>query len=497
MSVAVAGRAGQELVLGLVGAGPLDLALPLEALREVVPCPPELDALPATAPGLLGAMALRGTVVPVVDLAVVLGHPHERAHGQVVVVLARDGQVLGLLVDEVRGMAALPAADCYEVGCADGRTAFARAVADPSTGRVLSVVDPEVLLALPGVPVVREQTARTGTVAAASRSASHALTVVRCGAFALALDVAAVHSTVPAPPLSPSPVDGPLCLGVTPVAGHDVGAVDLLALLGLGDSRGGQPGCGLVLDLPDGQVVLAVGAMVGLFEVPGDAVVPLPAAASPSPSLLTRVAEVPGVGACLVVDGEQLRRVPDVVALSRVTTPSAADETAAAASRAVATGPAHLAYAAGTLLATPLDQVVEVLPSPSDLVPSAGAAHVLGVTLHRGTAVPVVDLADVLHLPAPPLASTSRLLLVAVDGEPVAYAVTSLHAILPLAWTDPSPARPAEGSSLLRRCPLVQLDALEALVPVLDLHALTRALRGTPVADVPAARAAHEPVPVA
>ncbi len=485
MTPAPAGAPSGEAVLGLVRTAGLDLALPLAVLREVVPCPDVLGELPTTAPGLLGVLPLRGTMVPVLDLAQALGRPHGRAPEQVVVVLTGGGQVLGLLVDTVRGLTTVRDDDTARVRAEGEGLLFTRTFVDPGTGGVVSVLDPDALLGLPGVPVVLEQPREAVAAGTADGGPARTLTLVRCGPFTLALDVSAVHSTVPSPVLRPSPADGPTCLGVTPVAGAEVAVADLLALLGLGSQAGVALDCGLVLDLPDGQVVLGVGAMVGLHDVPASAVVPLPAAASPVPFLLHDVAEVPGVGACLLVDGARLLATADLGVLSRITT--RLDDEEAATARAAATGPSHLAYRAGPVLATPLEQVVEVLAYPQDLVPSRGAPHVLGLVVHRGVAVPVLDLASALDRPATAHTPTSRLLLLDVDGEPAAYAVSGLIAILPLAWSDPSPAgRPQ--ASVLQRCPLVQLDTLEGLVPRLDLRALTRELRGTPAVAVPSPR---------
>ncbi len=106
---AVVEESGGDVVYGLLRLAGMDVALPLSALREVVPCPLELAGIPASAPGLLGAIELRRLVLPVVDLRPVIGRPDDRRPDQVVVVLAHGGQVLGLLADEVRGVTRLPA----------------------------------------------------------------------------------------------------------------------------------------------------------------------------------------------------------------------------------------------------------------------------------------------------------------------------------------------------------------------------------------------------
>ena len=480
------------VVLGLLRTAGLELALPLSVLREVVPCPRTLDPLPVDVPGLLGALTLRGTVVPVLDAARLAGRDHELAEGQVVVVLVSRGRLLGLLADQVRGLASVQPAQTTQVACEGADLLFSHTFQHPHQGHVVSVLDPDVVLGLPGVPVVREAGPATGTgkQAVAGRPPSRSLTVVRCGDHLLAIDVEHVHSTIPAPVLRPSVVDGPTCLGTTPVAGAEVAVADLLALLGLGTMSGTPMSCGLVLELPDGQVVLGVSEMVGLRDVLEEHIVALPASASPAPRLLPQVADVDGVGACLLVEGGELRSGEAVRVLSRVVTASDGGAGAGDPATAASAGPPHLAYRAGVDLATPLSQVVEVLGFPADLVRSSSSPQVLGVVLHRGTAVPVLCLATVLGRQVPEYGDGSRLLLVHVDGTPVAWAVTALHAILPLVWQDAdgSGARTSRAGGELSTCPLVQLSTMAGLLPAVDLERLAGTALGPAPAAVPLQR---------
>ena len=76
--------------------GGLQLALPMSALREVVPCG-RLERLPARAEGLLGAIDLRGVLVPVLDLRPLIGLAADPLDWPCVVLVIHDGLILGLL----------------------------------------------------------------------------------------------------------------------------------------------------------------------------------------------------------------------------------------------------------------------------------------------------------------------------------------------------------------------------------------------------------------
>ena len=481
---------GADAVFGLLRLADLDVAVPLASLREVVPCPPELAGLPVAADGLLGAMPLRTLVLPVLDLRPLIGRPAPRSPDQVTVVVAHGGSALGLLVDEVRGMVRVPEATLVPVTATAGELLFHSAFLHPETGCPVSVLDAAAVLGRPGVPVVRDLTRATavqGEPGDGAGAAVRRLVTVRCGGSVLALDVASVHTTLPGFAARPSVLTGALCRGVVDFAGSEVPVVDPLALLGLGRMPDGDAGAGLVLDLGHGYVVLALGELLDLVEVPATDVLTFPPAATRRPDLLTGTVQPGGAAACLVLDGAALMVEPDLVSLATVNTLSDAADPALPSPRTRAAdtvdgaGRPYLLHSAGVDVATPLDQVGEILPFPSDLLPADVGGAVLGVALHRETAVPVVDLATVLGRSPAGGSVTSCLLLVEVDGAQVAFAIGALRGIEPLTWRDPDQARrgPAgAGPRVLQTAPLVQLGSEARLLPDIDLRALAREFAG-------------------
>lgn len=74
--------------------------------RRIVP-------LPTDVPGLLGITALRGTLLPVYDLAILLGLPEQTGEGSWLV-LAAPQTPLGLLFDEFQGQVEIERPCLYE-----------------------------------------------------------------------------------------------------------------------------------------------------------------------------------------------------------------------------------------------------------------------------------------------------------------------------------------------------------------------------------------------
>ncbi len=102
-------------------------ALPLSAVREVVPPHPPFARVPRAGGAVRGVMNLRGRVVAVVDLAALVGLPPQplvAGQGQVII-LDREKRALGLLISLVLGVEQLElteeASEGLVAGVATGR----------------------------------------------------------------------------------------------------------------------------------------------------------------------------------------------------------------------------------------------------------------------------------------------------------------------------------------------------------------------------------------
>ena len=472
------------VVYGLLRLAGMDIALPLSALREVVPCPAELTGLPAAAPGLLGAMELRRLVLPVLDLLAAIDRPQDRRADQVVVVVASGGRVLGLLADQVQGICRVPADTLVAAQAAGGGLLFSHTFRHPETGRAYSVLDADAVLDLPGVPTVTDVTreAATGRGTAVGRS-RRTLTVLRCGEYRLAIDAAHVHTTIPTPRLRSSILTSRMCPGTVDYDDREVPVVDPLVLLGLGELPGSDTGAGLVLDLGPGYVVLALSELLELAHVDPDDVLPTPPFALPRPDLLAGMVEVEGVGDCLVLDGATLLTDPQLSGFAAVNTAlettAGSDDAAVTAAAAAASGaPSYLTFSIGLDLATRLEQVTEILPFPTTLTRTS-VPGLLGLITHRRAVVPVLCLSTLLGREQREVGASTCLLLVEADGGSVAFTVDALRSISPLTWTDADQAvRGAAGDrgATLRSAPLVRLGEDTRLLPDLDLRAVARRL---------------------
>jgi len=118
----VPGPPAERQVVFRVGAE--RYALPLSAVREVVPPNPPFARVPRAGGAVRGVMNLRGRVVAVVDLAELVGlapQPLLGGHGQVLI-LDREKRALGLLIGVVLGVEPLAPAEVATDGLVAGVT---------------------------------------------------------------------------------------------------------------------------------------------------------------------------------------------------------------------------------------------------------------------------------------------------------------------------------------------------------------------------------------
>ena len=505
---------------GLLGVGGVRLAVPLDVLREVVPWPEQVVPLPAAAPGLLGAVDVRGDVVPLLDLGPSVGREALQGNGsRVVAILVHDDGLLGLAVDEVCGVADVPDA-ALQLAEPAGQVLRA-AFEHPEDGAITSVLDVAALVRGTGVPLLhgrsRASTAAdegtgddagvdagvdTGDDADGPARDVRPLIRLRCGSYELCVPAVEVDAVLPALRPRPSAMDGPLCRGVTVHRDVEIAVADLAALLGLGREEDVAGSPGIVLRLERGLVALSVSQVIDIEPLDVAGRLPVPHGTLGEPDRYRGLLPHPTHGQVLLLDTASLLADPDLqgmAALNRAagptngTTNGTGDATAAAGTQdddAPARGDvrpdgrAYLTYAVGprgaeSEAATLLEQVGEIVAFPAGrAVTGAGTGDVLGVFVHRGRPVSLICLSTLVGN-GPPGARGLQVLLVEADGAAYGFVVSGLRAIEQATWSE-TPG-PDDAGAGLQRAPAVKVTSgagTARLLPALDLVELARAVRG-------------------
>ena len=509
-----AGDVGEAQPQGFGGLalGALQLALPMAAIREVVPCN-GLVPLPCPAACVIGGLDLRGTLLPVVDLRVLLARPCEPIAFPCIVVMTHDGRWLGLLAEAVTGVFEAVPGSLRRMQVADPTAAIvAGSVQRADSSEPVSLLSTAALAALPQVPTVEAPTGPAGSAVAhnepgqpaeAAEGALVPIMLMRCGPQTLALPAMLVRATIANPPIQTSPLTRGSCLGTIAYSGFQVPAIDLLDLCGMGVLDRSTTTQAFVVTLPAGHVAFIVSEVIDVVRAPATGVMPVPRFALARPALFTGalpmsrlpadLAERVGtsVRQFLLLDGDALQSCSEVLCLAVVNTKSEdaveSDRSAFTATpeHGVAGGRPMVIYQLDGDRASPLEQIAEILNFDLDLDADAALLGdgLLGFIVNRDRSIPVLCLGALSGVPPAALAPRKHVLVVEALGDRVGFAVAALKNIEPARWEPELPdhrtAAPqaASGMTNKRGLALVGTGAAKRMLPVMDLRRLVRELQ--------------------
>lgn len=552
-------------VQGWVGYGGfhragLSLSLPMHVLREVLPCR-DLRPWAAGHAAVIGALDMRGVALPVIDLLRLLG-PGVPAGGDgpaaarppgsaldeapVVVVLVHEGRLIGLLADGVSGVfrVADDARHVLEQPVSPLPALVSASLRRADDGSLVGLLDAAALALRPDLPWLQDPEpqrqarwrdidgttvplsadsgdgpaappgdgpadpasplSEPGTTVAHGSADWCPLLLLRCGRVGLAIDAVAVHATVADPRLQPSVLQIGRCLGVLEYGAVRVPALDLLALLGMGELAADAPRQAFVLRLAQGLVALLISEVVDVVSVPRSRLIDVPRVGRAGSRLvraalpLEHLPEATGVDAAQVgraflqLDVAALHADADLCALAAANTEQDGRRVAAGfdGMRSLGSGGgrrAMLIYELGASVATPIDQVQEILPFVPEMAQYAGTGALLGLTVLRGRSIPVMCLSQLYGHPSPRVCADGvSVLVVACGDELLGFAVPRMLGIETARWEPDlggggAVARGDPVDAVLRSRRLVQIgDAAageaEQMLQLVDLQALAMAM---------------------
>lgn len=477
--------------LGLMRLGDTLLALPIDALREVAACPARLHPMAAGADGIAGALNLRQVHVPVLDLGPRLGLPlQEAGKHKVVVILSWQQRRIGLLVDEVCGMAqASPGQLQALAGPLDDHTPrITAALASLPDGRCASLLDLNALASQPGLPWVADQRGdhRATNALAGAGEGRISLLLFDADPIPLAIEATEVHTTVPEAEVQPNALTSALCAGVIDYQGRQVPVLDTLRALGLGQQQAASRVSVLLLRAPQGgMLALRLDRVRDITAVPRQVIAPMPAMAVLDEGLFAGVYHCPQRGQHLIINPTGLLTNEWIRGLAETARPSTAATRAplgaarapgapVPATHAAAQQDSYLVFNAGRSYACRLRLVSEIIRYPRDLVALDGRGELLGLHMHQGRAVPLLCLSRILGHAAPTDIDAVRVLIVERAGQMLGLAVQSVTGIETAHWHHrPRRAGDDGDGSGLQLGELIEISSLDGqsrhTVPVLDL----------------------------
>ncbi|WP_414898394.1 chemotaxis protein CheW [Rhodovulum sp. YEN HP10] len=490
------------------------IGIDIEHLSEVAPID-ALSPLLIAHPALMGAIRLRGHIIPVVDPRSISGIDPVGAPPGIAAILNQGDRVLALAVNAISGLARLADNAVQPLTTGGSGTPFFVG-GFFHEGQLVNVVDPAALFALAGLPVasrfLRDERPRRG-----AGSEGRAFLTFRAGDATFAAPAVEVHRTLPRQSVERNALTGGDCLGSVTVNGLRVPVLDATGLLGLGGAREISDPEIVVFGFGDDRLIgLAVDVISRIATFRPDDLQPPPALLGGGAGAIASLAIAEDGAQTYVIGGPRLREMKGLQAIAEMSAPvspklaahataparpggaaiparpagigaeAAPDSLSAAASGDLLSDPGsdpgetsapspdalirdrrrYLIFQAGIAHAAPIETVMHIIEPPSAITPMTHRAPgVLGFFSVGGRATTLVCLSGFLGEAPPRKGQHSRVLLVGPSERRIGFQVSAVEGIEPANWralnTAPAPFR-EEMVSLGR-------GTAQRLLPCLDI----------------------------
>jgi len=415
--------------VGIVRHGPWHLALPIEELIEVVPCQ-ALDGWPSDNKAIRGCIEVRGNIIPVIDL--LQYYYQQQAQFNSVAVVQMATGVFAFVTDAVEGIVSMD--ELYVTTAVQSQSlpdsiikgGFYR----QDTQQTVLLLDAQTLIAQLQLPLVSFQRQLDSQLDDSRRS----MMLARCGQLFFALDAISVYSTVLNPKILPMDVQNDYLIGAIQFQQIQIPAVDFLAWCHLHSRVKHRTNQAFVIQLSAGFVALLVEEILDVVEM-STATALLPPMSLPSQDKFKglfckqpsgyRAATAGTVSDYFIeVDTEKLLIDPELNAIAKTT---AQQQTKTQTSFS---GEDLIIFEAGSELAVPLAQIVEILPWMSQQFWLQDAESSCGLMLYRNSAISIFHLSRLFHLDNESEPAQKMIILVVEQqGYRYGFAVEKLSSI--------------------------------------------------------------------
>ena len=396
----------------------------------------------------------------------------------VIVIMRWQGRLIGLIADEVCGIARLSREDLFVLDYANRASAEQIATHTFQNGdEVATVLDPRRIAELPNVPMVTEKTILSQQVAS---KATESLLLFSCGQSHFGIDAIHVDATVPKVRFERNALAGGICLGVFNHHGFEIPVVHTQAAFVPSGEPGPVESDVIVLRFsPNAMLGFAIDEVRDISRVSPSSIHPMP---------LGAVGEVPFRGMFadaakrehLLLDMDRVKADQRFSVLAGLRKPRIGLQDQANVKTSLPTGNGQetgrrlsfLTYVAGAERATVLTQISAILPYPKHVAPfGQRGSGMLGLFTYRNRVVPLLCLTMCLSHSAVVQAESARVLIVEDGQTMIGFVVEALRSIEAVSWRSPQIPEGAIDRSLFKSLVLVGSGPDRRMLSHVDLHA--------------------------
>ncbi|MBB5606215.1 MULTISPECIES: chemotaxis protein CheW [unclassified Janthinobacterium] len=421
-----------------------EFALPASCIREVVNFPDKITSLPLAPAYLEGMFTLRGSVIPVVNLARLFhadAPPAARSHK--IAILDFQQVLVGILFADTGEILRVPAAQrsALQYAAGDTHAVIAGTILLDGGARLLQVLDPQALIRIENVPHVLARQAGAGkAVNQLINDRYHAQSERRqCVSFhaagsTFAFEMGAIQEIIRVPELHSSVLNSELCLGRIHFRGSQVAVVDFSALLhASGAATQATPEQRIiVVRLDDATVGFLVDSVDSIVHFFGDEVLPIPLLSKTRAAMFAGCITKPGLGDIIFLDHREILSQAEIVEMRQGHARLyPAQEAAAAASGRKVQRQVYITFTVENSFAVEIKQVREIIDFSGAITRPPGMPPFMrGILNLRQQMISIIDLRQLYAMA--PLAdeSAAKILIIERGDERYGFLVDAVDNIM-------------------------------------------------------------------
>ncbi|CDG83053.1 cheW-like domain protein [Janthinobacterium agaricidamnosum NBRC 102515 = DSM 9628] len=444
--IETAATAAASELFGSFYLGNDEFALPASCIREVVNFPDKMTALPLSPSFLEGMFTLRGSVIPVVNLARLFDPDAPRAGQQHKIAIIDYQQVLvGILFHDTGEILRVrpEQRSTLRYSAADSNGVIAGTILLDDGKRLLQILNPASLIQIENVPRVLAQQAVSGKLHSQryhAQSERRQCVSFRAAGSTFAFEMGAIQEIINVPELHNSILNSKLCLGRINFRGHQVAVVDFAALLNAAPEPGMRtfkPEQRIVIaridDATIGFLVDSVDNIVHFFP---DEILPIPLLSKARAGMFGGCISKPDLGDIIFLNQGEIFSNSEIVEMRTGHANLYPDQDQQAikaqqADKRKAQRQVYITFTVENSFAVEIKQVREIIDFGGAITKPPGMPGFMrGILNLRQQMISIIDLRLLYNMPALQDSSQSKIMIVERGDERYGFLVDAVDNIM-------------------------------------------------------------------
>ncbi len=460
-----------------------EFALPANSIREVVNYPAKVTPIPLAPAFLEGVFNLRGTVVPVLNLARIFDPNAAAIQASCKIAIVDHGAIqIGLAFHATGEILRVRPEHCTRLEYRDSAShnVISGIIRLDDGARLLQVLDPLALISIENVPQVMalKSTGRTVETSQFHLQAERRQCVAfRIGRTSFAFEMSAIREIIDVPELKSSVLNSKLCIGRINLRGSPVAVVDFAHLLQIGRPDGapattssaaqdvgvggGLAGAGsarriVIARIGEASIGLLVDSVDNIFSFfPGD-VLPIPLLSKARAGMFGGCIHKDGFDPILFLNHQEIFSSKEIVDMTRghadlyqqddsadasgIHRSGTSGTAAKAGKKGIGQRTVYIAFTVGNTYALEISKIREIIDHTSELMKPPGMpAIVEGVLNLRRQMVMVLNLRALYGMPPLMDKAMPKIMVIERGEERYGLLVDAVENIITVADSDRIP----------------------------------------------------------